>query len=289
MTLLKLTLLSFILLTLTACENVALLFTPQKKPIQSNNPIANEAEQKFWTTLHKGQYQNIPEVDRLLTAAYLKNPNDPTIAAHLGFIHIWKITEREREAKNNPLIVNEIILSKKYFGDAVSLNPNDARFLGFKGASQLAEGQIFNDQRQQTKGYFTLKRAIHAWPEFNLFTAGYMMSTLPSHSDYFKKGIEWQWKTLDLCAEHRIDRKNPDFSPYLKLETQTGPKRACWNSWIAPHNFEGFFLNMGDMLVKSGDWQTAVKIYRNATLAKHYSSWPYRKLLEARMVNPERM
>jgi hypothetical protein len=52
-----------------------------------------------------------------------------------------------------------------------------------------------------------------------------------------------------------------------------GKKRACWNSWIAPHNFEGFFLNMGDMLVKVGDWRTAQKIYANAKLSPDYANW----------------
>ena len=38
-------------------------------------------------------------------------------------------------------------------------------------------------------------------------------------------------------------------------------------------------MNIGDMLVKSGDWQTAIKIYNNAKLSKTYSAWPYRKML----------
>ncbi len=62
-----------------------------------------------------------------------------------------------------------------------------------------------------------------------------------------------------------------------------GQKRVCWNSWIAPHNFEGFFLNMGDMLVKSGDWQTAQKIYANAKLSREYGSWKFQGVLEDRI------
>jgi len=65
--------------------------------------------------------------------------------------------------------------------------------------------------------------------------------------------------------------------------TYTAPKkRVCWNSWIAPHNFEGFFLNLGDMLVKAGDWQTAQKIYANAKLPKEYATWKYQAVLEER-------
>ena len=73
----------------------------------------------------------------------------------------------------------------------------------------------------------------------------------------------------------------------MALETKESQKRVCWNSWIAPHNLEGFFLNMGDMLVKSGDWQTARKIYANAKLAHEYPTWPHRDVLEERMQSAE--
>ncbi len=270
---------------LSACENIAVLFTPKKKPTTAHNQLTREAENQFWMTLHQGQYDKIDNTTRLLMAAYLENPNDPQLAAHLGFLHIWKLTERHREKTIPPTIVDNIVLSKKYFADAVELTPEDARYLGFLGDSQLVEGKIFNDEREQVRGYFTLKKAIHLWPEFNYFTAGYVMSTLPADSEYFKEGLKWQWATLDLCAMQRVSHQNPDFSKYMKNETQTGPQRACWNSWIAPYNFEGFFLNMGDMLVKAGDWKTAVKIYRNAMLASNYSWWPYRQLLENHLVN----
>jgi hypothetical protein len=60
---------------------------------------------------------------------------------------------------------------------------------------------------------------------------------------------------------------------------------VCWNSWIAPHNFEGFFLNFGDMLVKAGQPETAVIMYRNARLARESGTWPYRAVLEERIVS----
>ena len=42
----------------------------------------------------------------------------------------------------------------------------------------------------------------------------------------------------------------------------------CQNSWIAPYNFEGFMPNFGDLLVKSGAWETAQKVYALARLSK---------------------
>lgn len=274
-------------LVLTGCEQFALLSTPPKKPMQSQSQLSKISQNQFWDILHKGQYDKIHETTSHLTAAYLENPNDPSLAAHIGFLHIWKITERARHKtiEDDPLIVNEIILAKKYFKDAVQLDPKDARFQGFLGDSILITGKIFHDEREQVRGYFQLKRAIAMWPAFNYFTAGYPMSILNPHSKSFQEGLGWQWKTLELCSGTTINRDNPDFSPYMSRETQEGALRACWNSWIAPHNFEGFFLNMGDMLVKSGDWQRGIKIYKNARLSKTYSQWPYRQLLENRIVH----
>ena len=282
--LLRIVLLAIILPLFMGCsmEKFALMKTPQKEARESDSKLSELAEKSFWETLHKGDYSNIPHVIKLLTAAYLENPHDPKLAAHLGFVHIWKITERAREKNPPPTITDHIILSKKYFADAVELKPEDARIQGFLGDTMLVIGQIYHDQREQVRGYFQLKRAIAMWPEFNYFTAGYPMSTLSPHSKQFKEGLEWQWKTMELCTDSSIDRNNLDYSPYMYLETHQGAKRACWNSWIAPHNFEGFFLNMGDMLVKQGDWKTAIKIYNNAKLSKDYCTWPYRGMLERR-------
>lgn len=279
----KLLSVGIVLLNLMACERVALLTTPHKKPVKANTLLANKAQNFFWNTLHQGRYQDLSKADYLLMAAYLQNPNDPKLAAHLGFVHIWKITERQRIHDESPKITNEIILAKKYFADALELDPQNAIYQGFLGDSQLIEGKIFHDQREEVHGYFTLKSAIKNWPQFNYFTAGYPMSTLEPESYHFKEGLKWQWLTLDACAGHKINRKNPDYSAYMSAEQHYGKQRACWNSWIAPHNFEGFFMNMGDMLVKSGDSQTAIKIYQSAKLVKSYSSWPYRHLLEKRI------
>jgi hypothetical protein len=40
------------------------------------------------------------------------------------------------------------------------------------------------------------------------------------------------------------------------LDEEDAP-RICSNSWVT-HNFEGFFMNIEDMLVKSGGWQNTL-------------------------------
>lgn len=274
-----------ILLCCVSCEKIAVMNAPAKKAQLSDLTQAAQAKQMFWAALHQGHYDHLSQIIKILTAAYIASPNDPELAAYLGFAHTWKLAERNREKTLDPLIVNQAILARKYFKDAVELTPSDPRLLGFYGVNTLVEGKIFADQKLQVKGYFILKRAINAWPEFNLFTAGYPMSILPTDSKQFREGLSWQWQTLDLCARQRVNRDNPDFAPFMQLATQMGKQRACWDSWIAPHNFEGFFLNMGDMLVKAGNWQTAIKIYSNAKLAPNYSSWKYRDVLEQRITD----
>lgn len=276
-----------LLATLSGCERIALLMAPQKRPQASSNQLSQQAQQYFWRTLHQGHYQDISKADYLLTAAYLKNPNDSKLAAHIGFLHIWKITEYQRLKKQDPLITNEIILANKYFSDALQLDPNNPIYKGFLGDTELIEGQVFKDERQQIRGYFRLKEAIAQWPEFNYFTAGYPMSTLSASSKYFKEGLKWQWLTLDACAGKKINRQHPDYSDVVREGPAQRKNRACWNSWIAPYNFEGFFMNMGDMLVKAGDWQTGVLIYQNAKLADNYATWPYRNELEKKIKNAQ--
>lgn len=184
-------------------------------------------------------------------------------------------------------MTDQMTLARKYFQEAVALDRADARFLGFLAGTTLAEANIHKDEQLTRRGYFMLRDAIDAWPEFNLFTAGYTMSRQPADSPRFREGLEWQWRNLDECAEERVDRANPDYTKYMSQETKQGRKRACWNSWIAPHNFEGFFLNMGDMLVKSGDWRTGQKIYANAKLSHDYADWKFRRVLEDRIRQAE--
>ena len=38
------------------------------------------------------------------------------------------------------MITDEAVLARRYFQEAVALHPHDARYLGFLGSTQLAEG-----------------------------------------------------------------------------------------------------------------------------------------------------
>jgi hypothetical protein len=268
-------------------SQIAVMTAPKKEAAVARSAAATQADDLFWKTVHGGDYDGIQRALEALTAAYLQTPGDAKTAGHIAWAHNWRSAERARMNSVPASITDDTAVARRYFQEAVKLDPSDARTRGFLAGHTLIEGTLHKDEKLTREGYFMMLDAVKAWPEFNMFTGGFVFSRLPADTPQFKQGLDWQWQTLDLCIGGKLDRANPDYSPYMKLETTEGKKRACWNSWIAPHNFEGFFLNMGDMLVKSGDWQTAQKIYANAKLPKSYATWKYQDVLDDRIARAE--
>jgi hypothetical protein len=266
---------------------LAVWLAPPKTASNVQTEAAKRANEKFWAALHGGRYEELPAVIEALTGAYLENPRDPETAAHIAFSHIWFANERARLDKPSARITEHFLLARRYFAEAVRLAPADERFKGFLATMELVEAKIHGDEKLLRRGYFDLMAAVDGWPEFNLFTAGYVFSGLPYTDPIYAEALAYQWRNLDACADQKIDRRTADITKFIGLETTTGRKRACWNSTIAPHNFEGFFLNMGDMLVKQGDVGTARRVYANARLSRTYSQWPYRRVLEERIAQAE--
>jgi len=256
------------------CGTLAVWSAPEKRASAARTAEALRADELFWRTLHGGGYEQIPRTLTALKAAYLANPSDAVTAAHIGWMHIWRLAERSRlGSAAGPDITDDATLARRYFEEAVRLDPADARYLGFYASLLMTEGTIHRDEKLVRRGYYTMRDAVAAWPEFNYFTSGYSVSAQPHDSSRFREGLEAQWLNLDVCVGESVDRANPNYARYMRLETREGAKRVCWNSWIAPHNLEGFFLNLGDMLVKAGEPERAVTMYSNATLTPDYAHW----------------
>ena len=266
---------------------IAIWLAPPKVATSTVTEVAKRANDRFWDVLHGGRYEELPAVIEALTAAYLQDPRDAATAAHIAFSHVWFASERSRLDRVPATITEHLALARRYFAEASRLAPADERFKGFLASMELSEGKIHGDEKLLRRGYFNLMKSVDGWPEFNLFTAGYVLSGLPYNDPIYAEAVEYQWRNMDVCVGEKFDRRAGDATKYLKLETTTGPKRACWNSWIAPHNFEGFFLNLGDMLVKQGDADTARRVYAYAKLSKTYGQWPYRSVLEERIVQAQ--
>lgn len=266
-------------ITVSAAEPAA----PARTAPHARTPQALQADAAFWRTLQAGDYEHIDGALQASTAAALADPGDALTAAHVGWLHIWRLAESGRLERRLPTITDEAILARRYFEMAIALDPDDPRFQGFLASSLLAEGGIHRDPALLARGEATMQAAVHAWPEFNLFTAGYVASTGPSDAAAFRDGLEQQWRNMESCLGTAVDRANPEAARY-RTAPMTGDKlRACGNTEHVPHNLEGFYLNFGDMLVKSGDWQTARKVYANATRSADFATWPFAAELQRRI------
>tara|TARA_Y100001970_G_C14229951_1_gene857963 strand:+ start:92 stop:1150 length:1059 start_codon:yes stop_codon:yes gene_type:complete len=282
----------FFLMIFGGCySTMGLLTAPKKiKEIKVTN-LAIKAEKEFWDSFHKGNYKNIDNVLFYLQAAYLENPNNSKLASYIGFSHMWKVSEREKDLSRgkNPLITNSLDLAVKYFQTSIDLDRSDPRVLGFLGYSNMSAGTVHKDEYQKRQGYFQAKKAADLWPEWGLFGLSYLLGKQPYDSDQFKEAIKSIWKNVEVCSGKVFkDRESFDYNKFTALRPiYKGKKRVCWNSWIAPHNLEGFMVIHGDLVTKQGKVDIAKKIYQAVKNTPDYNSWhpKYKKLVEHRIKN----
>jgi len=266
---------------LAGCAWVAVQTAPAKQARPASEH-ARAVARDFWEAFHAGRYDRIDELLEQHDQTIASEPAEVVTIAHAGWLHAWRLSERARLAPT-ARVIEDASLARRLFDEAVAMEPHDARYLGFAASFTMAEGDILGDQRLVRQGYYRMRDAVAMFPEFNLFTSGYVMSNKPVDSPQFREGLEQQWQTLDRCFGAGVDRHDPDLRKYLGLETHEGPRRVCWNSWIAPHNWEGFFLNFGDMLARADDLPHARQMYEASRLSASYAQWPWRAVLERRL------
>jgi hypothetical protein len=266
---------------------LAVYSAPRKEASASDSPQANQAKQDFYAAFMAQRYEALPEVTAALTAAYLKNPADAELALLTGHAHLWRVAERGRDPGAGPGVTDSLVLANFYFDEAYRLRPEDHRVAGWLASTQMALGSVHGDERAQRRGYFMMKESVRAFPEFNNFTLGYVLSRLPAGDPKLAQAVEAMWTNLDLCVGHKVDRRNPDLSVLGSSTVPQGPTRVCFNGPHTPHNVEGFFLAFGDLLVKTGDPQLAKAVYLQARVSPTYESWPFKALLEERAAKAE--
>jgi len=163
---------------------------------------------QFWEALHGGSYERIDGLLEAHAQVLVASPADALTAAHKGWLHAWRLAERARAAPS-ARITEHATLARVLFDDAAHLKPEDARILGFAASFTMTEANIAGDQKELRRGYYRMKEAVAAFPEFNLFTSGYTMSGGASDSAAFREGLEQQWATLDVCFGERVARDSP--------------------------------------------------------------------------------
>ena len=253
------------------------------RPAAPSSPSGTRAHTAFWDAFYSGRYEAIPGVQQQLTAAYLENPRDAQTALLLGHTHLWKTSERAREEKRNPATVDHLVLAEHYFEQAHRLAPEDHRILGWLGSVRLPLGTIRGDEALRAEGDRLLREAVRRHPRFNHFTSAFVRASLPANDPRFQEALEQMWRNVEECSGVRSDEKHGAEVDVYELAKSADP--VCVNGEKAPHNFEGFVLVLGDMLMKAGKEEQALATYERAKLAPTYAAWPYREVLESRVQN----
>jgi hypothetical protein len=257
--------------------------------------LHHTANEYMWDQFHLGNYDSIPIVLEKLEKAYVRDPKNIRTTSHLGFIHLWAFCERGRTDPDSA-IFDHVFESNYYFKEAISLNPGDPRLRGFQAAAEICEGAIEKKWKHIAKGYLSGRKAVRRWPVFNKFALSIIESQRDTSSMMFRQGLRYQWEVIDDCSCRKLDREMIMSDPekvfrelIQELQETEDPliRRACWNTWIAPHNLEGFFLNFGDMLAKNGELHEAVTMYKAATLSPTYKDWVYKSVIDERIRNVE--
>lgn len=258
-----------------------------KTLVNSLSDKRTSAIKHFWQTFEHGAYDQINNSIVELKALYLENPNDSEIALLIAHLHFWKVAERFRLKENVcPNITDHLIVAGKYFEEAQDLNPKDARIDGWLAGVDMSLAEIHNNPKNMRKAYFRGKKSIRKYPAFNHFSIAYLFSNRPYNDRFYKKAINSFFKSMDIATHNTIDRDNFNYEAYLYLEKEEPNerlKRAVWNGPKAKHNLEGFFLIMGDFLVKAGRTEEALIAYNNAKLIPSFEDWPFKDILNRRI------
>ena len=276
-------------------------------------------ENEFLTALGSGNFYAIDN----LKQRYLRIVVDPQTLgktakanARMGFLSLWQYLERWRyplsdlqNPENEPgKLVDDC---QKYFLEASKLDSNNPIYAGFSADCTLLKGMKSNNPGMVQEGGLKAKSAIEQLSEFNLFTVAYALAAGPAEvqtpvgakpNPMLETAIRMMYKNLSVCFNQTVGPDNLDLTPVVNSiigndeimrSIRSGNQKYCINSSVAPHNFEGFFLVMGDMILKSktpASRDLALIAYNNASAAHHllsetsedYKTWPFKDVLEAR-------
>jgi hypothetical protein len=277
-------------LSLLSCRTFAVATAPPREP-QAPDASTLASESALLSALEAGDYDRLPELLESLTRSALERPRDGRIHLALGLAHLWAVSEKDRAPRPSPRLTEHVVLSRHHLDSAYALLPKDARVHGWSAGAQLASATLLDDQAARRAGYFEMQEAVAEFPEFNLFSRSYVLSRLRADDPKFERDVVGSmFDLMDRCFgragswEERRERLR------RALSTRPGPadpKRVCLPSPKAPHNVEGFFLHLGDVLAKAGRIDDARQAYSLARLAPESERWPHRAALDERIATLE--
>ena len=194
--------------------------TAASAPTMVQSEAAQNANERFWSTLHGADYAAYPKALAAVETVLAEVPDDPVQNARLGWLHMWHLSEAESFGATPQEEAADLRAARQSFKRAVELAPHEARYIGFYAATQMIESAVDADTAGSLRAEATLASAIRMWPEFNLFTAGYIHSSEPYDSPEYAIAMKRMWTDLDVCAGRRVSRERPELAQYLSIETR---------------------------------------------------------------------
>jgi tetratricopeptide (TPR) repeat protein len=232
---------------------------------------AAAGEAAFWDTV----WADDPRPDealRLLQRAVKRDPNDgrsqfllgmlrlyrsSTACADFDFAHLCDAAKTEGLAAVEPL------------DRAVPLLANDTRIAGFRAAATYAAGYVQGDADRLARGLGLIDEAVAANTLFNAFDLFAVVAPVePGMGDYY------QTRVLPLV--------DAIFSGDNLSCPVTLPE-ICSNAGMAPHNFEGTLILLGDIYAKGGRLANASLWYSIARGTGRTTGYRYQAIAEERV------
>lgn len=234
----------------------------------------------FWEAFTQERIDDGALAAERLERALATNPGDPELALLVAHSYLWQISEFSRATAPDPTQLPALAgAAEAAFGLAYVLAPEDDRILGWLGSVMIGNGHATGDATKVTTGHALIAQGVENYVEFNGFVQSLVNASSPLGTPEFDLAVEALWDNLDACAGFAVDRETPNVQEAIDVVFQGAAAAACANTLRAAHNFEGFFLYFGDVLLKAKQKTAAQAMYAATKASPTFDLWPYRATL----------
>jgi len=245
---------------------------PERILTRRPSPSAAAGEAAFWDTLWADRPRDAAAL-ALLRDAVRHDPRDGRSQFLLGMLHLYRSGGDPTTfdfARFTEAGKREVRAAQKHLDRAVELLPRDTRVPGFRAATTYANGFVHGDAALVARGLQQLDASIAVNPLFDAFDLFAVVApVVPGAGDYY------QQRVLGLV----------DFILIDNLDCPAVVPHTCSNDGMAPHNFEGTLLELGDLYAKGGRLADAQFWYGIAQGFGRHFAYRYQAIADERVAH----